>query len=71
MRAAHGFHAVHRAQVARVPLHQRWRQKPELEQLLRAVNIGHDVVQHAHTLFDANLDLLPAVGRQNQRKQIK
>ena len=51
-------------------LHQRGRDQALAEQALRAVHVGHDGVEHAHALGDADLDLRPFVGRHEQREQV-
>jgi hypothetical protein len=69
--AAHRHHTVHGAQVARVATHQRRRQQAVLEQLARAVHVGHHPVKHAHALQHASLNLPPALGRHDQREQVQ
>ena len=54
--AAHWFDAVHGPQVTRVTLHQRGRQQAFFKQLLRAVNVGHDLFQQAHALHDTGFN---------------
>ena len=51
-------------------MHQRGWQQPELEQLLRAIHVGHYPVQHPHALGHTRLNLLPTRGRQNQGEQV-
>ena len=69
--AAHRRHAVHGAQVARVPAHQRRRQQAGLEQFARAIHVGHHPVEHAHALQHTGLDLAPALGRHDQGEQVQ
>ena len=71
VRVGQGLHAVHGAQVARMALHQRRRQQALGQQALRAVDVGHHAVEHAHPLQHAGLDLAPAVGRDDQREQVQ
>jgi hypothetical protein len=68
---ARGLHAVQGAQVAGVAAHQRRRNEAFGQQLLRAVHVGHHAVEHAHALQHAGLDLAPALGRDDQRKQVE
>ena len=69
--AADRLDAPHGTQVTRVAVHQRSRQQAALQQLLRAVNIGHDALEQAHPLQDAGFDLLPALRLDQQGKQVE
>ena len=69
--AADRLDTVHRAQVARVALHQRRRQPALLQQFLRPIDVGHDPLQQAHALQQAGFDLLPVFGFDQQREQVE
>lgn len=64
-------HAMHRAQVAGVALHQGGRQQAFCQQLLRPVDVGQDAVEEAHALQRAGLDRGPALGRDDQREEVE
>ena len=70
MGAAHGLHAMHGAQVARVALHQRAGQQAFAQQLLRAIHVGHHAVEQACALQHAALDVCPVALRKDQREQV-
>ena len=63
--SADGIDAMHRPQVAGVPLHQGRRQQALSQQLLRSINVGHQALQQPHALQHTGFDLLPAVGLNN------
>ena len=71
MGAANRRDPMHGAQVAWMPLHQRRREQALRQQLLRPIDIGHDPLQQAHALQHAGFDLVPAVGLDDQRKQVQ
>ena len=71
MGSAHRLHTVHGPQVTRVAMHQGGRQQPQRQQLLRAINIGHDTLMQAHTLRHTGLNLLPALRLDDERKQVQ
>ena len=68
---AGGLHAVHGPQVARMPADQRGRQQAFRQQLLRTIDVGHHAIEHAHALQHAGFDLGPALGRDDQRKEVE
>ena len=71
MAPAHRCDALHGVQVAGVALHQRGRQHAAAQQVLGAVDIGHRVLEQAHALLHAALNLAPAGGVDDQRKQVQ
>ena len=71
MRGFRRQHAVRCTQVARVALHQRRRHQALGQQALRSIGVSHQAVEHTGALFDAGFDLLPALGRDDQRKQVQ
>ena len=70
VRAAHGPHAVQRAQVAGVAVHQRAGQQAGAQQRLGAVAVGHHRVEQARALARPGFDALPVAGCEQQREQI-
>ena len=71
MPAAHGCTALHGMQITSVSLHQGVGDGAFFQQMLHAVDIGHDAFQKAHALNDACLNLRPVLRRQDQWQQVQ
>ena len=68
VRSTHWRNAMHLPQIARMPLHQGGRQQPARQQVLRPINVGHDVIQQARALANPVLYARPIFWGQNQGK---
>ena len=71
MLTTYGCHALHGVQITGVALHQCRGQHARLEQALRTVGVGHDVLEQAHALQYTGLNLLPAQRVHHQRQEVE
>ena len=62
---------MHGGQIGWVALHQSRRQLTVEYKLLRAISVGHDAFKQLHALHHAGFNLLPVLGVQHERKQVK
>ena len=70
-RAARRSLSDQRAQVARMPQHQRRRQQVGRQQLLRPVGVGHDRGEQLRALRNAGLDAGPLIGFDQVGKDVQ
>ena len=70
VRSPHRRHAMHGPQIAGVALHQRAGQQPLGQQLLRAIDVGHDAFEQLGALQHAGFDAAPAMRREDQREEV-
>ncbi len=69
--AADRLGAMHGTQIAGMALHQGRRYQPGAQQFLRPIDVGHHPLEQAHALQYAGFNLAPALGRDDEGKQVQ